>query len=171
MKTLIFFRHGKSDSDADQGVDHERPLARRGREAARTMGRFLGLANLAPDSAVTSSAVRAQTTLELAREAGQWRCPVRVTRALYEATPAAVLREVREERDASSVLLLVGHQPTWSETVSLLAGGGSVRFPTAAMARVDLDVDSWKSAEFGTGELVWLVPPKLFGGGEFDFAR
>ena len=41
MKRLLVFRHGKSDWDADYGVDFERPLALRGQKAARTMGRFL----------------------------------------------------------------------------------------------------------------------------------
>ena len=39
MKTLLFFRHGKSNWDADYDVDHNRPLAKRGRKAARAMGR------------------------------------------------------------------------------------------------------------------------------------
>lgn len=169
MRTLIFFRHGKSDWGADYGADQDRPLAKRGRRAARTMGRFLRLANLMPDSAVTSSAVRAHTTLDLAREAGLWDCAVRVTSALYEASPPRVLDEIRGEDNHSKILILVGHEPTWSETVGLLVGGGLLRFPTGAMARVDLDVERWEKSEFGTGRLIWLVPPKLFTKGDFDF--
>ena len=44
MKTLILLRHGKSDWKDDELVDHERPLAKRGRKAARAVGRFLRLA-------------------------------------------------------------------------------------------------------------------------------
>ena len=41
MLSLILFRHGKSDWDAPYANDHERPLANRGKEAARCMGRLL----------------------------------------------------------------------------------------------------------------------------------
>ena len=171
MKTLIIFRHGKSDWDADNGQDHDRPVSERGVEAARTMGRFLKLAGQKPDSVVTSSAVRARTTAELAMEAGKWGAQLRVTRALYEATPFAVLEEVRAEPDTTQTLLISGHEPTWSELSSLLIGGGAIHFPTACMARIDFEVESWKDAAYGRGALVWLIAPKVFTKGEFDFAE
>ena len=163
MKTLLFLRHGKSDWDADFSHDHERPLNKRGRKAAKRMGRFLAESGLLPDRIATSTAVRARTTLDLFVEAGGIEAPVRETRALYLAGPNDLLREIRAEDDAADVLLLVGHQPGWGETVGLLVGEASVRFPTAALARVDVDVASWTEVAFGRGELVWLVPPKALG--------
>jgi phosphohistidine phosphatase len=171
MKSLILFRHGKSDWDTPSGIDHDRAVSERGQRAARTMGRLLELADQAPDSVVTSSAVRARTTVELAAEAGRWKCPVRVTRALYEATPFQVLSEIQAEAQATRTLLLAGHEPTWSELASLLVGGGALGVPTASMARIDFDVEEWKSVAYGKGLLVWLLPPKLFTKGEFDFAE
>ena len=56
--------------------------------------------------------------------------------------------------------MLVGHEPAWSETLSLLVGGGEYRFPTAAMARVDMGATLWEEVDFGLGELRWLVTPK-----------
>src|SRR4029453_10627238 len=115
MKTLYLFRHGKSDWEGDDGNDHERPISKRGEKAARAMGKFLAQAGRVPDSIVTSSAVRARTTVEIAARAGGWKAPVRTTRALYEAAPEAVLEEVRAEADGTETLLLAGHEPTWSE--------------------------------------------------------
>lgn len=160
MKTLLFLRHGKSDWDADFEHDHERPLKKRGTKASRQMGRFLAAAGPLPDRIVTSTAVRARTTAALAKEAGGWTAPVRETRALYEAGPQDLLREIHAEDDAAETLLLVGHEPTWSATVGHLIGGGDVRMPTAAMARVDVDVARWAEVRFGGGLLIWLVPPK-----------
>lgn len=162
MKTVLFFRHGKSDWDADYGADHERPLAKRGRKAAAAMGRFLAQAGPLPDRILTSSAVRARETLDRAMRAGGWDDrPVRVTRSLYGADPGDLLGEVRKERDDARTLLLVGHEPTWSEAVSEAIGGGRLRFPTAALARVDFPADHWADVSFGTGELVWFVIPKI----------
>ncbi|MBN1444394.1 MAG: histidine phosphatase family protein [Planctomycetes bacterium] len=171
LKRLLFFRHGKSDWSAPAQGDHERPLNARGSKAARIMGRFLSRAGQVPPRVISSSAVRALSTLELAREAGGWECDVRVTPALYEATPADVIEEIRSEPDASESLLLVGHEPTWSAMIGLLCQGITARFPTAAMARVDLSISSWREARLGGGQLVWLVPPKLFSKGNFDSLR
>ena len=164
MKTLLFFRHGKSDWDAPFDHDHERPLNKRGRAAAALMGEFLSSSGSAPDSIITSTAVRAKTTVKLAAEAGGWKALIRETQSLYGAGPQEVLSVVHEASDTSFRLLLAGHEPTWSHTVSLLTGGSSIRFPTAAIARVDFDVASWREVGFGRGELVWFVPPKLLTG-------
>ena len=107
--------------------------------------------------------------MELAREAGQWEAPVRVSRSLYEATPRLVLEELKAEPDSTLVLLMVGHQPTWSELTSLLIAGGVVPFPTAGMARIDLHIGSWKDDARGAGELVRFMRPKFFTKGNFDF--
>lgn len=164
MKTLLFLRHGKSDWDADFSYDHERPLNARGRKAAKRMGRFLAASGTVPDRIVTSTAVRARTTLDLVREAGGLTAPVRESRDLYGAGPSDLLREIHATDDAADVLLLVGHQPGWGETVGRLIGGGAVRFPTAALACVAVEVPRWRDVAFARGELLWLVPPKALGG-------
>ena len=73
MRSLILFRHGKSDWDAPFASDHERPLTNRGKEAARLMGRFLQQTGQIPDLAVSSSAQRARDTQQLAARAGHWK--------------------------------------------------------------------------------------------------
>jgi phosphohistidine phosphatase len=161
MRSLILFRHGKSDWDAPYNDDHERPLASRGKEAARVMGNLLRLVDQVPDLAVSSSAVRARDTLHLAAHAGRWPSRLLIDGALYESTPADVLRWINALDDNPECLLLVGHEPTWSGLAGQLIGHGRLKVPTAAMLRIDLDGDSWRSVEFGHGELRWLIPPKL----------
>ena len=74
---LIVFRHSKSDWSADYGgSDLERPLAKRGRKAARAAGRFLAATEV-PDSVICSPALRARATLDLASEARDWEWSVR----------------------------------------------------------------------------------------------
>lgn len=162
MKSILLFRHGKSDWKADYGEDHERPLAKRGRKAAKAMGRFLSAIDFVPDSIVSSTAVRTRQTLERATGSGNWKATIRFTENLYLASPSAVLSEIHAEPDATERLMLVGHEPTCSNLTSLLIGGGDVRFPTAAMVRIDLDVHHWKDVRPNDGLLIWLVPPRLF---------
>lgn len=170
MSALIMFRHGKADWHVDSGDDRDRPLSRRGRRGARTMGRFLARARQVPDAAITSPALRAEQTIRLAMGAGDWTCPVREAEALYGGDTSALLDEIRREPSTTELLLVVGHEPTWSQAASLLMGGGRLRLPTAALVRIDLDVDRWAEVHPGTGELSWLVVPRLFSRGAFDFA-
>jgi phosphohistidine phosphatase len=160
-KRLLLFRHGKSDWNADFSRDHDRPVADRGIKAAKTMGKLLAAADAVPDAVVSSSAVRAETTLKLAAEAGGWQCPTRVTADLYEATIPQVMQVIHAESDDYQSLMLVGHEPTWSGLASHLSGG-VVRVPTAALVCLEFDVTAWQQVTAGRGMLLWLLPPKLF---------
>lgn len=160
-KTLILFRHGKSDWEASFNRDHDRPLAERGRRSAQIMGRWLAITRRIPDLAITSSAVRAKTTLDLAMTAGQWACPTQITANLYDATVEGVLGVVHQQPDTYQSLMLVGHEPTWSDTLIALMGGGMVRMPTAAMACLSFEADHWAQVAQGRATLLWLMPPKL----------
>jgi phosphohistidine phosphatase len=125
------------------------------------MGRFLERIRQLPDLAITSSAVRARTTLELAAEGGGWKVPSEVTRDLYGASPESVLARLQALDAGVESVLLVGHEPTFSELAGRLTGGSRVKFPTAALARIDFPVDDWRGLDFGRGILLWIVTPKL----------
>jgi phosphohistidine phosphatase len=163
MKTLFLFRHAKSDWEAEFDVDHDRPLNKRGKRDAKRMGRHLRAVGSLPDRAVASSAVRAVKTVELAAAAGDWDCEVVIDESLYEADPPRVLSLIQEQPDAGDRLLLVGHEPTFSETGSLLIGGGALRFPTGAIACIEVEVGRWADVQAGQGTLAWLLTPKMVG--------
>jgi phosphohistidine phosphatase len=163
MAVLLVMRHAKSDWSAAFEDDHERPLAPRGVKAAMRMGRFLTDSGLAPGLVLTSTAVRAIRTAELAVEAGGWTCPISSTSVFYGADPGAVVSEV-VDRDPPDRLLIVGHEPTWSELVSVLIGGGGIRMPTAAIACVEFGEGPWRDALSSRGRLRWLITPRLLKG-------
>jgi len=160
MKTLLVMRHAKSDWGSPSGDDHERSLADRGVKAARRMGRFLADAGPTPQLVISSTAVRARTTVELAVESGGWKCPIITRVDFYASDPDRVLDVVRETEDSVERLLIAGHEPTWSTLVTWLIGGGRVGMPTAAVACLDLRNDRWIDLAPATCELRWLVTPK-----------
>jgi len=161
MGSIYVMRHGKSDWSSPGASDHERPLKKRGRDAARRVGRFLTRIGEAPQLVIVSSAVRARTTGEIAYEAGGWEAELRVVPELYEASTGAVAEIIRNVSDEVERILTVGHQPTCSIFVSELIGGGAPAFPTATIARVDLHLGSWGSLRPNSGELKWLINPRL----------
>jgi len=155
MKALLVMRHAKSDWGAASGGDHERVLARRGIKAARKVGRFLTDSGTTPDLVLSSTAVRALTTAELAAESGEWGCEIITSGDLYASGPERVLEVIHEiDNGVDRLLILV----TW------LIGGGRVRMPTAAVACLDLPHGDWIDLAPATCELRWLVTPKTLKG-------
>jgi len=168
LRQLILLRHGKSDWSAGYRADSERPLAPRGVKAAGRVGRFLGEVGLVPDVVVSSPAVRARTTAELASAAGSWACDIEIHPDLYGAGERAVLEVVRSLGARGEVVLIAGHEPVWSGLVGGLSGGSRVRFPTAALACLALHAPTWRDLDWGGATLNWLVTPKLLSRAGFD---
>lgn len=159
MKTLLALRHGKSSWKQPGLADHDRPLNRRGRRDAPWAGRLLRSEGLAPDQIVSSTAVRARTTAELAAaEAGCGR-PVLRDRRLYLAGAAEIIRVLGEVGGDASRLLLVGHNPGLEALTACLTRQ-VVALPTAALVEIRLELAAWSKLEARTpGRLVKLWRP------------
>jgi phosphohistidine phosphatase len=156
-------RHGKSDWGSGC-PDHERTLAPRGVDAAQRIGRLLRDLDEVPDRVVTSTAVRARETVRIAKETGEWSPEIELEAGFYGTDPERLLDWVRRLDDGTNSILLAGHQPTWSLFASGLIGGGQLRYPTAALAKIGLHVDRWSEVDFGCGELVWFQLPRVLKG-------
>ena len=163
MAVLLIMRHAKSDWNVGESTDHERPLAPRGVKAAGAMGLFLARCGQVPDLVLTSTAVRARTTVELAAEAGNWGCDIRSVGSFYACDPETVVGELTAASELPERVLIAGHEPAWSGLVAVL-GGGRVRMPTAAVACVEFAGRPWREIAPGSGVLRWLVTPKVVKG-------
>ncbi len=150
-------RHAKADSP-DGVHDHERPLAARGRRDAPVMGRWLADEGLVPDRVLSSDAARARETADLLLAQLPDVVPVDYAPELYEASVARVLDAVSRTGDHVRTLLVVGHEPTTSATVSALTGR-EVSLPTAAVAVVSVPA-AWADIAGGTGTLQRVRTPE-----------
>ncbi|MDH3471716.1 MAG: histidine phosphatase family protein [Acidimicrobiia bacterium] len=158
MVRLILLRHAKSDWDADYGSDHDRPLNDRGASAAASIGGLLTTMGQEPDLVVTSSAVRARTTAELAAAAGEWSASIKVTEELYGAGVEQAIELIRHTDPTLQRAVFVGHEPTWSSLVQFITGG-SVRMATATA--VGIDIGTWSQCGRNSGQIMYVVPPRL----------
>ncbi|MDQ3804203.1 MAG: histidine phosphatase family protein, partial [Acidobacteriota bacterium] len=66
---------------------------------------------------------------------------------------------VAQAEEGAAELLLVGHNPGMEELLELLTGEVR-RMPTAALARIQLDIDKWAKLRERTGRLEWHVKAK-----------
>ena len=158
MRELLLMRHAKSDWSADYSADHDRPLNQRGVRSARAIGLVLRDNDQVPDLVVTSSAIRARTTAQLAAEAGAWESEIVIDPRLYGAGADAVVQVATEFGEAQR-LMLVGHQPTWSIVVSILTGE-SVDMKTATVAVLRFEVSAWSELPGATGVVEKVFQPR-----------
>ena len=157
--SIIIFRHGKSDWNAVYGKDHDRPLSKRGINASNKMGIFLRKKNQIPDIVISSSALRAKTTAELAIKAGNWNSNFYIDERIYGRSSDFLLELTKFIDDKHKSICFVGHEPTCSSFISL-STFHSARFKTSSMAKINFVSDSWSGIEFGKGTLEWLISPK-----------
>jgi len=159
MKRLLLMRHAKSSWGDPSLADFERPLNERGRKAAPLVGRFMRKQRLRPDLILSSPAERARQTAALVIESAGLAAPLRYDERIYEATPSRLAEVVSQVEETVGELLLVGHNPGLAGLLELLAGE-SRHVPTAALARVALDVEKWGRLREGVGRVELFVRPK-----------
>jgi len=143
LKTLLLVRHAKSSRDDPTLPDKERPLNDRGLRDAPKMGERLAKQDHKPDLIVSSPAVRALTTAELiAGKLGYGRDDIVVDERLYAATPEALLEFISGLGKKPKRVMLVGHNPEFSELAHRLSSK-ITEMPTCAVAEFTFDVASW----------------------------
>jgi phosphohistidine phosphatase len=151
-------RHGKSDWGADYEGDHDRPLNQRGVRSAEVMGRVLTDEGEAPALLITSTAVRARTTAQLAAATGGWECEIVLEPKLY-GSGADVAVQVAAAAPDVGRLMLVGHQPAWSILVTVLTGD-HVEMKTATVASIGFDIDDWADVASVRGTVDAVYQPR-----------
>ncbi|MEK6259850.1 MAG: histidine phosphatase family protein [Planctomycetota bacterium] len=160
MKTLLLLRHAKSSWNDPLLADHDRPLKKRGRKTAPRMGRWLIANGLRPDHALCSTATRARETLQLLLAEVDKSVPVSLHAELYHGDVAQMIGALREVAEPAASVLIVGHNPDLELFLEHLTGQ-SERLPTAALARVELDLSDWSELTDATrGMLVSVSRPR-----------
>jgi len=166
MRRLLYvLRHAKSSWDDPALSDRDRPLAPRGRKAAKTIARHLRKEGVEPQLVLCSPARRARETLERI-EPALARRSVKVEDALYAAGADALLERLHEVGDAVGSVMVIGHNPGLEDLVLTLARPGArrdevaVKFPTAALATLAFDGTRWADLRPGGAELAAFVRPR-----------
>ncbi len=168
MKTLLLLRHAKSSWDNDSLADHERPLAPRGRRAATVMASYLIDQGHLPDLVLCSTSVRTRQTWAGVEDELGTTVAVEFLEDLYLADPGRMLRLLRHHGGEAETVLMIGHNPGTHELALALSDAGDTgrvermyrKFPTAALAVIQFDIETWMDATPGLGTLISFTRPK-----------
>jgi len=148
---LYFLRHGEADWPNWTKSDDERPLTAHGKDEMKKIAAFLARLDCSLDHIVTSPLPRAQQTAKIVAK--------ELELTLQEDTelkPGFGISELKDllKRYPGKNLMIVGHEPDFTETIHALTGG-SVKLSKAGIALVDLNPGSMQ------GRLLWLFPPRV----------
>ena len=162
FKSVILFRHGKSDWDAQYDSDHDRPLAKRGIRDAKRMGKFLSKRAEVPELILSSTALRTRETTKLAMEAGNWDVDIELEKKIYEASLEEIINIIKCQDDKYNFICLVGHEPIFSTIITLINDKKRIKFPTATMARISFYTSDWKRVLLEPDKCIldWFYKPK-----------
>lgn len=169
MKVLYILRHGKSRPARAGEDDHDRGLTDRGHRQAARMGEEFARRGWHPERVLISSAQRTRETgTDFARgyaRAGGGTSAVEIDPSLYLAAPDRVLDALTALPPSATSALVIGHNPGLHELAMALAGRDdgparqrlAAKFPTRALAVVELDIADWSEIRPGRARLVDVV--------------
>ncbi len=163
MTDLYLLRHGIAVDPGTPGIsDYERPLTAKGVKRMRQIARGLRVLDLNLDRIVTSPLARARSTAEIvARELDLLEL-LEISNVLQTGTPAPSVRRWLRERSEERILI-VGHNPTLSDLVSLLVLG--FEHPSVCdLKKGGLAALTRSSASVDVYEIAWIATPRLLRG-------
>ena len=138
------------------GDDAERPLTKEGKERMARSAAVLARLDLQLDAILTSPLARARQTADIVAEALNAKEKLLNEKRLGIGFNRDRLAEILRDHAGCAALMLIGHEPSFSETISALIGGGRIVCRKGGLVCVKLgDPTSLK------GELLWLIPPRL----------
>ena len=154
--TLIVARHGKASSIMDASSDFERVLKEKGIEQSHSVGK--GIKEMLGDVSlvVASSAIRAKHTAEiLSKELGYSKKEIQLESSLYESGLDEVMKVLKNIDSSNKKVLLVGHNPTWSDLVNLFQPKPIIGLRTSDIAVITFEIPSWDAVHPMGGELLY----------------
>jgi phosphohistidine phosphatase len=167
--TLTLLRHAKSSWDDAIPRDFDRPLNKRGEKAAMLMGVWVKREGLVFDHVLASPAVRVIDTIDQFVKGTGERIDANWDRRIYLASSATLMDVLRDQSDEYKSVLMVGHNPGMEDLVfDIVPDDGSSplrelvweKYPTGALARMELDIDSWANIDRKCGQLTHFIRPR-----------
>jgi len=169
MKILGLLRHAKSDWDDMNQRDFDRGLNARGRKGAALIGAHIRDHGVKWDKLIASPAVRVKLTLEGALP----EMMPTFDQKLYLASADTIIETIEAHAASSAeepgAILVAGHNPGLQDVLLELVSPAKendlfreavVKFPTAAYAVLECDIEHWSQLKRYCAELVHLARPR-----------
>ncbi|NJO70176.1 MAG: histidine phosphatase family protein [Bacteroidetes bacterium] len=144
IKTLVIARHAKSSWDYDAIDDIDRPLKESGIRNAYLVAETLKKREISFDVIYSSPANRAiHTAIIFARILSFPVQKIEINEQLYSESDSDVIQFLKNIPDQVSKILLVGHNPTFTDLANRFLKQRISNLPTAGAVLLELDCETW----------------------------
>ena len=161
MKHILLTRHAASDDPDPELNDIDRPLNKHGLHDTPLMGQRLINREIKPQAIISSTAVRAMTTAVLL--AKELDCPsdkILRNENVYTATPDQLMDIIRNFDNGKDWIMMMGHNPSISQLVSILCGDFVQNMPTCGIYALECQVDDWQAVGPHSAKILFFEYPK-----------
>lgn len=169
MKILGLLRHAKSDWDDTNQRDFDRGLNARGRQGAELIGQHIRDHGVMWQRLIASPAVRVKLTLEAALPDVTPIYDERLYLASFDTIVETIEAHAGSDVDEADAILISGHNPGLQDVLLELVAPGkendlfreaAVKFPTAAYAVLECEIEHWAELKRYCAKLVHFARPR-----------
>lgn len=171
MKILGLLRHAKSDWDDTSQRDFDRGLNARGRKGAGLIGAHIRDHGIKWDKLIASPAVRVKLTLEGALPEVTPIYDQRLYLASFDSIVETIEAHAGTGPKEARTILISGHNPGLQDVLLELVAPAKenalfkeavVKFPTAAYAVLECEIEHWAELKRYCAKLVHFARPRDF---------
>jgi phosphohistidine phosphatase len=169
MKILGLLRHAKSDWDDTAQRDFDRGLNGRGRKGAELIGDHIRDHGVKWDRLIASPAVRVKLTLDGALPDAEPIYDQRLYLASFDTIVETIEAHAGSGDNEAKAILISGHNPGLQDVLLELVAPGKendlfreavVKFPTAAYAVLECEIEHWADLKRYCAKLVHFARPR-----------
>ncbi len=168
-KILYILRHAKAETGHATQEDYERGLTDVGVQGCALMGRYMAAQGANPQLTLCSTATRARMTWDLVKKSAKFVPQETFTDRLYLASANETLNLLAGVSEDFERVMLVGHNPGLHQLCLTLAKRGEealidramLKFPTCALAVIELGDISWREAALASTTLAGFMTPRI----------
>jgi phosphohistidine phosphatase len=157
MKTLILFRHAKTESVFEASNDFERNLLKIGEETARKVSNIFKENHIVPDVILCSTAHRTRQTCDIFVQNTNSQSPIVYLEELYMASASEILQLVKEYSNQYHKIMIIGHNDGISKLANRVSKNGCESLSTSALVVFDFK----SNFDIDNGDIKLFINPKL----------
>lgn len=161
MLKLYLIRHAKS-SWTDQNLsDFDRPLNKRGRNAAPIMANRLIKESEIPGIIYSSPAQRAKETVySFCHQLNIDESKINFNEDIYEASIRNIISIIEKTDSSHKTVWLFGHNPSIGYSGNYFCNNWNAHVPTCGIVGIEFDVDHWMEISKDSGIVTYFDFPK-----------
>lgn len=161
MKHLYIARHAKSSWEDFTISDHDRPILAKGGERTKKVAAALKAKHILPGLIISSTAKRAQqTAILLAKGLGYEVDNIKFEKSIYHAMEDNILDELYGLDNNIQSVMIVGHNPAFTDFVNMFSKKMIDNLPTSAVAAITFKTDKWEKISNSKFKLDFILTPK-----------